>query len=287
MTRTTLKSEASVEGAGLHTGLPCRAVFRPAAGPTGLRFLLPDGSSPIPALLENVASTVRGTNLSLGGRTVHTVEHLLACCAGLGIHDLDILMDGPEPPAADGSALPFAEALLRAGLAGKAGQEISPLSPAGAVELKDGSAFYRAEPAGGLFLSVLFDHPHPLLGRTELALEISAETFLRDLAPARTFGLREELDGLKAAGLARGGSLENAMLVEKDRILCAGGPRFADEPVRHKALDLLGDLALLGAPLLAAVRAERTGHRANVNFAKKFRRTVDTEQNSGRPDGLA
>ncbi len=268
MRRRTIKSEASVQGVGLHTGLPCRAVFRPAGGPTGLRFLLPDASSPIPAALENVASTVRGTNLALGGRTVHTVEHILACCAGLGIHDLDILMDGPEPPAGDGSALPFAEALFRAGIGEKPGQDIAPLSFSGNVELKDGDAFYRAEPAGGLFLSVVFDHPHPLLGRTELALEIARDSFLEQLAPARTFGLREELDGLKAAGLARGGSLENAMLVEKDRILCSGGLRFADEPVRHKALDLLGDLALLGAPLLASVRAERTGHRNNVNFAK-------------------
>jgi UDP-3-O-acyl N-acetylglucosamine deacetylase len=268
MTRKTLKSETSVQGVGLHTGLPCRAIFRPAAGPTGLRFLLPDGSSPIPALLENVASTVRGTNLTLDGRTVHTVEHILACCAGLGVHDLDILMDGPEPPAADGSALPFAEAMLQAGLAEKAGQEISPLSLPGTVELKDGDAFYRAEPAGGLFLSVVFDHPHPMLGRTELTLEVTPDSFLKEIAPARTFGLREELDGLKAAGLARGGSLENAMLVEKDAILCDGGLRFSDEPVRHKALDLLGDLALLGAPLPAAVRAERTGHRNNVNFAK-------------------
>ncbi|MDQ7772548.1 MAG: UDP-3-O-acyl-N-acetylglucosamine deacetylase [Elusimicrobiales bacterium] len=268
MTRTTLSAEASVEGAGLHTGLPCRAVFRPAAGPTGLRFLLPDGSSPIPALLENVSSTVRGTNLTLGGRTVHTVEHILACCAGLGVHDLDILMDGPEPPAADGSALPFAQAMMRAGLAEKTGQEISALPLPGPVELNDGEAFYRAEPAGGLFLSVVFDHPHPMLGRTEIALEIRPDSFLREIAPARTFGLREELDGLKAAGLAKGGSLDNAMLVERDRILCSGGPRFADEPVRHKALDLLGDLALLGAPLRAAVRAGRTGHRNNVNFAK-------------------
>lgn len=271
MTRKTLKRAAELAGTGLHTGLPCRAVFRPAEGPTGLRFLLPDGSAPIPALLGNVASTVRGTNLSLGGRTVHTVEHILACCAGLGVHDLDILMDGPEPPAVDGSALPFAEAMLRAGVAEKDGQEISPLSPPAAVELRDGEAFYRAEPAGSLSLRVIFDHPHPLLGRTEAALEITPENFLAGIAPARTFGLREELDGLKAAGLARGGSLENAMLVEKDRILCSGGPRFPDEPVRHKALDLLGDLALLGAPLFASVRAERTGHRNNVNFAKLLR----------------
>lgn len=268
MTRKTLKSETSVQGVGLHTGLPCRAVFRPAGGPTGLRFLLPDGTGPIPALLDHVSSTVRGTNLTLGGRTVHTVEHILSCCAGLGIHDLDILMDGPEPPAADGSALPFAEAMLRAGVVEKDGQEIAPVSIPGAIELKDGAAFYRAEPAGGLFLSVLFDHPHPMLGRTELALEIRPDSFLKEIAPARTFGLREELDGLKAAGLAKGGSLANAMLVEKDTILCDGGLRFSDEPVRHKALDLLGDLALLGAPLPAAVRAERTGHRNNVNFAK-------------------
>lgn len=273
MKRRTLKSEASVAGTGLHTGLPCRAVFRPAGGPTGLRFLLPDGSAPIPALLDHVASTVRGTNLSLGGRTVHTVEHILSCCAALGVHDLDILMDGPEPPAADGSALPFAEAMLVAGISEKPDQEIEPLAPASPVEFRDGEAFYGAAPADSLSLRVVFDHPHPMLGRTEFSLDITPASFLREIAPARTFGLREELDGLKAAGLAKGGSLQNAMLVEKDRILCAGGPRFADEPVRHKALDLLGDLALLGVPLLAAVRAERTGHRNNVDFAKLLRNT--------------
>jgi UDP-3-O-acyl N-acetylglucosamine deacetylase len=268
MKRRTLKTETSVRGVGLHTGRPCRAVFRPAPGPTGLRFLLPDGSSPVPALLDHVSSTVRGTNLSFDGRTVHTVEHILSCCAALGVHDLDILMDGPEPPAADGSALPFAEAMLAAGISEKPEQEIEPLALASPVELRDGEALYGAAPSDSLSLRVVFDHPHPMLGRTELSLDITPVTFLREIAPARTFGLREELDGLKAAGLARGGSLENAMLVEKDRILCAGGPRFADEPVRHKALDLLGDLALLGVPLLAAVRAERTGHRNNVNFAK-------------------
>ncbi len=271
MKRRTLKAEASVAGTGLHTGLPCRAVFRPAPGPTGLRFLLPDGSSPIPALLDHVSSTVRGTNLSSGGRTVHTVEHILSCCAALGVHDLDVLMDGPEPPAADGSALPFAEAMLAAGVAEKPDQEISPLTLAAPVEFRDGGAFYGAVPADSLSLRVVFDHPHPMLGRTELSLDITPPSFLREIAPARTFGLREELDGLKAAGLAKGGSLENAMLVESDRILCAGGPRFADEPVRHKALDLLGDLALLGVPLLASVRAERTGHRNNVDFAKLLR----------------
>ena len=267
--RTTIKSAATIEGVGLHKGKPSRVTFLPADGATGLRFISPLFREPLPARLDKVAGTVRGTNLSDGKNTIYTVEHLLSAAAGLGIDDLDMDITGEEPPAADGSALPFATALLKAGLREKPAQERRHLSLGGRLEMAKGDIRYSAAPARGVSFKLTYDYPHPLVGKQVMEFYLTPEEYLVRVAPARTFGFSHELEALKAAGLALGGSLENAVVIGEKEITAKGGLRFADEFVRHKLLDLIGDLALAGLPLRDIhVEAGHPGHAANVNFAK-------------------
>jgi UDP-3-O-[3-hydroxymyristoyl] N-acetylglucosamine deacetylase len=267
--RTTIKSAAAIEGIGLHKGRPARVTFLPAEGPTGLRFVGPLFKEPLPARLDRVAGTARGTNISDGKNTIYTVEHLLSAAAGLGIDDLDIEINGEEPPAADGSALPFAAALLKAGVREKPGQERKTLSLNGRLETAKGDIRYSAAPAPGVSFKLTYDHPHPLAGKQVIEFSLTPEEYLVRVAPARTFGFSHEIEALKAAGLALGGSLENAVVIGEKEIMAKGGLRFADEFVRHKLLDLIGDLALAGLPLKdIRIEAERPGHAGNVNFAK-------------------
>ena len=241
----------------------------PAPEATGLRFIGPAFKEPLPARLEKVSGTVRGTNISDGKNTIYTVEHLLSAAAGLGIDDLDIEIGGEEPPAADGSALPFATALLKAGLLEKPGQEREYLSLGGKLEMARGDIRYSAAPGRGVTFELTYDYPHPLVGRQVIEFYLTPEEYLVRVAPARTFGFSHEIEALKAAGLALGGSIENAIVIGEKEIMAKGGLRFADEFARHKLMDLIGDLALAGRPLKDIhIEAERPGHAANVNFAK-------------------
>lgn len=267
--RTTIKSPATIEGIGLHKGKASRVTFLPAEGATGFRFISSVFKEPLPARLDRVAGTARGTNISDGKSTIYTVEHLLSAAAGLGIDDLDIEISGEEPPAADGSALPFAAALLKAGLLEKTGQERAYLKLSEKIEMLKGDIRYSASPASGVSFRLTYDYPHALVGRQVLQLTLTPEEYLAGVAPARTFGFSHELAALKAAGLALGGSLENAIVISEKEIMAKGGLRFPDEFARHKLLDLIGDLALAGLPLKDIhIEAERPGHAANVNFAK-------------------
>jgi UDP-3-O-acyl N-acetylglucosamine deacetylase len=269
MPRKTIREAVALEGIGLHRGTPSRVRFLPAAGPTGLRFLGPGFPAPVPARLESVSGTARGTNISDGKNVIYTVEHLLSAASALGIDDLDIELSGEEPPAMDGSALPFAQALLKAGFAELPGTP-DIRRPAAPLELNCGQTRFRLSPAAeGLTVALVYDYPHKLVGRQAVEVRITPETYLAEVAPARTFGFSHELEALKAAGLARGGSLDNAMVIAENEVLAKGGLRFPDEFARHKVLDLLGDLALAGFRLDGArLEAERSGHAGNVNFAK-------------------
>jgi UDP-3-O-acyl N-acetylglucosamine deacetylase len=268
--RTTIKSTATIEGIGLHKGKPSTVTFLPAQGPTGYRFLSPLFKEPLPARLDRIAGTVRGTNITDGTSTIYTVEHLLSAAAGLGIDDLDIEITGEEPPAADGSALPFAAALHKAGIAEKPDQERKALTVDGRLEMSKGDIRFLASPMpGGVRIKLTYDYPHKLVGRQVIDFTLNPEEYLVRVAPARTFGFSHELEALKKAGLALGGSLDNAVVIAEEEVLAKGGLRFADEFARHKLLDLIGDLALAGLPLRDIyIEAERPGHAANVNFAK-------------------
>ncbi|MDE2490189.1 MAG: UDP-3-O-[3-hydroxymyristoyl] N-acetylglucosamine deacetylase [Elusimicrobia bacterium] len=272
--QTTIKTEAALEGVGLHTGHKSTLTFRPAPANTGIRFFRSDlpGIPMIPARLGFVVTTVRGTNLGLGDAKVHTVEHVLSACTGLGIDNVDVLVSAPEPPIMDGSSLPFVEALLRAGLVDlDAPKRWLHLPHEVTYEAKDG-AKYRAVPSDRFEIAATLIHDHPMMPKMSLSMTVDRDSYLAEVSRARTFCFEHEVEYLKSKGLAQGGSLDNAIVVGKDKFHTnSEGLRYADEFVRHKTLDLIGDLTLIGRPLFKMrVEAERLGHAHNVEFAKKL-----------------
>lgn len=270
--QVSIAKEVELEGVGLHTGNKCKITFRPSPANTGIRFFRSDlpGVPMIPARLDFVLTTVRGTNLGLGEAKVHTVEHVLSACTGLGIDNLDILVTANEPPIMDGSALPFIEALLRAGLKPlDAPKRWLHLPHEVTYQAKDG-ARYRAIPSDKFEVVATLVHDHPLMPKMTMSMTVERESYLAEVARARTFCFEHEVAYLKSQGLAQGGSLENAIVIGKDRFHTnEEGLRFPDEFVRHKLLDLIGDLTLIGRPLFKMrIEAERLGHAHNVEFAK-------------------
>lgn len=264
--RKTLQKSVSVRGIGLHTGVPSVMTFNPADN--GISFLRTDipGAKPIAALAYNVSSTLRGTNLKNSTAEVWTVEHVLSALHALGITDVLVEMDGPEPPIMDGSSLLFAQAIKEAGIK-DLGTDRPTLKINRKITYSSGNISYSAEPADKLTLSFEYIHKHPLVGRQTYTVELTPDNYLAQIAPARTFGFEEELEFLKKHGLAKGGSLENAIVVGKDKYL--NELRFKDELVRHKILDLVGDLSLTAKNLPPLkICCSCGGHKHNVIFAK-------------------
>ena len=264
--RKTIQKTISVSGVGLHTGAASVMTFRPAQD--GIHFVRVDlsGSQPIPADVYHVGSTLRGTNLKNDTAEVCTVEHVLSALHALGITDVLVEMDGPEPPITDGSADIFAHSLQEAGL-----RELDAQQPLlvlkQPVTYSFGKITYSAEPADRLSITFVYEHKHPLVGRQEYTLDFTPENYLSQIARARTFGFEEEFAFLKAHGLAKGGSLENAVVVGKDKYLNA--LRYSNELVRHKILDLVGDFSLTGKRLPPLkITCHMGGHKHNVLFAR-------------------
>jgi UDP-3-O-acyl N-acetylglucosamine deacetylase len=267
MFRQTVEREITVKGIGLHTGAPSSMTFAPYNN-EGIYFLRTDikNSEPVKAVLSNVSSTMRGTNLSYKGVEVHTVEHVLSACAGFGITDLLVSMDGPEPPVMDGSSIVYAEALLKCGVK-RLDKKMPVLNIKEKIEFTDKNVLYTAEPADKLYLGFLFLHSNPLVSRLEYSLEFNKENYLNEIAPARTFGFIEELEFLKKHGLAKGGTTENAIIISEDGF--SSPLRFEGEMVRHKILDMAGDLVLTGCSLgNMKIYARGGGHKYNVEFAR-------------------
>lgn len=272
-TQTTIKAEVSLEGIGLHTGNKSTLTFRPAPANTGIRFFRTDlpGQPMIPARLNFVVATVRGTNLGLGEAKVHTVEHVLSACTGVGVDNVDVLVSANEPPIMDGSSMPFVEALLRAGL-----QPLDApkrfLHLPGEVTYQDGPAKYRAVPSERFELVATLIHNHPMMPKMTQTFVFDRDAYLAEVSRARTFCFEHEVAYLKSQGLAQGGSLENAIVIGKDKYhTTAEGLRYENEFVRHKLLDLIGDLTLIGRPLFKMrIEAECLGHAHNIEFAKRL-----------------
>jgi UDP-3-O-[3-hydroxymyristoyl] N-acetylglucosamine deacetylase len=259
----TIAHPIACDGIGLHTGARGRVRLLPAPEDAGIAFVCEAKGrrALIPASTDAVVSTERASSLAGDGARVATVEHLLAALHGLGVDNLRAELDGPELPAFDGSAAPWVELLQRAGLREQAAGRRT-LALDRALELRDGRGWIRAEPWSGLAVDYAIDYPHPAVGRQELSIDgDDPDVFAREIAPARTFAFESELQGLQDAGLARGGSLASAILLDGRGVVNPGGLRFPDELVRHKILDLFGDLALLGARLRARIRVARGGHR--------------------------
>lgn len=287
--QSTLRTTVSIEGVGLHSGHPAKANFRPAPPNHGLVFLRRDHPDrPIPARLESASTFDYATTLKHDGVTIGTVEHVLSAAMGVGLDNCLIEIDGPEVPILDGSALPFVRLFHAAGFE-RQDALVEPMKLAGPVEVCREDRRVLFEPDGpGLTITYEIDFPHPIVGRQELTFTLKPEEFAARIAPARTFGFAREIEVLRGRGLVRGGSLQNAVVLD-DAGIVSGPLRFRDEFVRHKILDLLGDLALLGRPLNGRIHARKAGHALHIDFARALdaalaRPTADVSEleDSGR-----
>jgi UDP-3-O-[3-hydroxymyristoyl] N-acetylglucosamine deacetylase len=267
----TLKTLIKASGVGLHTGQKVRMTLRPAPPDTGIVFRRIDLASPvdIPARAELVGEARLASTLIRDGAKVHTVEHLMSALSGLGIDNAFVDLDAPELPILDGSASPFVLLLQQAGLE-EQGAPKRFLRVKKIIEVKEGDKWARLEPYEGFRLSFSIEFRHPAIERTTQSVMVDfAETsYLKEIARARTFGFMHEVEELKDSGLALGGGLDNAVLLDEQGVLNAGGLRFADEFIRHKLLDAIGDLYLLGRPLLGAFTAHKSGHALNNKLAR-------------------
>jgi len=266
----TLNSHFELEGVGLHTGSLCRLRLSPAGAGEGVRFLLPGLKDSFPATVEYQTGANRCTTLGFQGQTVHTVEHLLSALAACGIDNCLIEVDGGEVPAVDGSALPFAHAIRKAGAQQQTlrREHIILEEP---VWIEENGSTLIAFPSSKFRITCCIDFAHRVVGKQFFRVDVTAEAYEREIAPARTFGFLAEVEELRRQGLAGGGSLENALVIGDTGYLSP--PRFDDEPVRHKTLDLIGDLALLGAPLQAEIVALKSSHRLNLLLARRILET--------------
>ena len=297
----TIAARITCTGIGLHTGEPVSLALAPAADDTGIVFVRRHAgrSVEIPARPENVSSTANATSLSApcpgldtgasGEQTsVGTVEHLLAVLSCRGVDNVRVEVDGPEVPMMDGSAEPLDFLVRSVGLAFQPAprRAIRIRRPVEVVDPGDARRRVRIEPARRLSVSYSVDFDHPAIGRQCLAVpEVTAAYFQTELARARTFGFLEQVDGLRRAGLARGASLANTVVLDARGVLNPGGLRWADEFVRHKVLDLLGDLALLGHPVRGHVHAERAGHALHLALVRALRAQPDAWKLVDEPAG--
>jgi len=261
----TLASSVAIEGVGLHSGATAQVRLAPSPQPGYWVGWLDTPDAPPQRLTpDQVCETTLCTSLEVAGRRLATVEHLLAALAGTGVTQAEIWIDGPEVPLLDGSALPWVNLIAEAGLR-FLGDRPPPPRLRHPLTLHAGSSFITAIPAEGLHLGAAIDFDQAAIGRQLLALAITPPGFVAEIAPARTFGLLSQVEALRAAGLIQGGGLDNALVCDGEHWL--NPPlRFADEPVRHKILDLLGDLALVGLPQ-AQVFAYRGSHRLHTDLA--------------------
>jgi UDP-3-O-[3-hydroxymyristoyl] N-acetylglucosamine deacetylase / 3-hydroxyacyl-[acyl-carrier-protein] dehydratase len=263
----SIRRPFSFEGTGLHTGRANHVRVSPLPAGSGIRFFRTDLNAEIPLTPEGVIGTTRGTTLSgKKNATIHTVEHFLAALFGLGIDNLKVEMDSEEMPILDGSAVSFCDFLKEAGIVEQS-SPVSPLRVTEPMEWIEGDVSFRVEPFEGLMLDVTASFPFPGLENQRFEFQLEDGRFERELAPARTFCFEDEIESMRRQGLIKGGGLHCALVIGKNGLM--NGPfRFQDEIVRHKTMDLLGDLGLLNRPLWAKITARKAGHRTHVELAK-------------------
>jgi UDP-3-O-[3-hydroxymyristoyl] N-acetylglucosamine deacetylase len=274
MFQKTVKNIIEFSGIGLHTGARARVRVRPSGADTGIRFVRKDlpGAPPIRAWVSNVVATSYATTLGSKGVTVSTVEHLMAAFYGMGVDNVLVEIEGPEIPVLDGSAAPFVEMIEDAGLkilrSPKRYMVIKkPIKVSG-----EGKFIHLLpSPEQGFTIDYTIDFAHPYLAKQSFSMSLSSpgKIFSREVARARTFGFLHEVELLRANGLAKGGSLNNAVVVGERDILNEEGLRYPDEFVRHKVLDSMGDLALIGVSIIGHIKAHRAGHSLNHKLAQK------------------
>lgn len=273
MKQKTLKDIVSFAGVGLHTGCHVNVRLIPSGVDTGISFTrvdIPDAPS-IKAKASSVVATNYATSLGVDGATVGTVEHLLASFYGLGIDNVIVELDGPEVPVLDGSAELFIKMIEGAGI-----KELDStrkyLVVRRPIKVSEGDKYVMLMPAGEMQLTVDYsiDFSHPFLSKQTFSTLFSADVFKEEVGSARTFGFLRDVEMLRANGLAKGGSLSNAVVISDTEVLNEGGLRYPDEFVRHKVLDMMGDLSLIGAPIAGHLVAHRSGHELNLRLVEQI-----------------
>ena len=267
----TLKRPATCSGVGVHSGRQVNLTVKPAPANHGIKFVrtdLPDFPE-VSAHFNQVVDSSLATVIGNDGCIVSTIEHLMASLVGLSIDNAIVELDAYEMPIMDGSALPFTQMLKAAGIDEQCGPKCVFIVKK-PIELKEANRSVAVYPYAGFKVTCSIEYPHPIINKQELTLELTGDAFEKEVASARTFGFLHEYEQLKQFGLARGGSLENVVVVDEKSVLNEGGLRFEDEFVRHKILDCIGDFALLGMPLIGHLVTEKTGHGFNHAFLKNF-----------------
>jgi UDP-3-O-[3-hydroxymyristoyl] N-acetylglucosamine deacetylase len=265
----TLKKNISIEGIGLHSGLPVQLIVSAALPGQGIRFVRSDLSKNfIEAKISNVKGTQLATTLSCDGISISTIEHLMSALAGYGIDNATIEINGPEVPILDGSAIAFANAIKTAGVETQLAPK-SFLAINKRVELQMNGKLAVVEPSSNFEIHTTIEWEHPSIGYQEFHYKEGITPF-EDIASARTFGFAHEADALRKMGLAKGGSLDNAVILDQARVLNPDGLRFTDEFVRHKTLDALGDFKLAGLPILGKFRLHRAGHELHTRLIQEI-----------------
>jgi UDP-3-O-[3-hydroxymyristoyl] N-acetylglucosamine deacetylase len=284
----TLAGRVQCTGIGLHTGKPVRLALLPASAGTGILFVRSDlgGDIRFPARPEWVVDTRLATTLGNSEHRLSTVEHLLSALRGMGVDNCTVEVSGPELPIMDGSAAPFVYLIQQAGMRAqrRTRRRMVIRRP---LEVRDGNRWVRILPSREFKVSVGIDYSHPAIGQQFIpSLRVDHDVFAREIAPARTFGFLRDYRQLQALGLAQGGTLQNAVVLDDARVLNREGLRFRDEFVRHKILDLIGDLALLGLPVQGHVKAMRSGHALHQALVAELRANPScwTVEVPGAPD---
>jgi UDP-3-O-[3-hydroxymyristoyl] N-acetylglucosamine deacetylase / 3-hydroxyacyl-[acyl-carrier-protein] dehydratase len=281
----TLAGEAALSGVGLHTGVETTLSLRPAEAGTGIRFVLEtdDGPAGIPYAGTTVSTGLHRTVVSEGGASVETVEHLCAALYGMGIDNAEARLSAPEPPGADGSSKPFVDLIRQAGIAEQeAPAEPFVLKEPFAVHDGEGGIIAAAPHRGGLRVSCVLDFAESTLAQGRVELDLTPEAFAGEIAPARTFCLEKHAQAMREAGCGKGASTENTLVLREDSII-DNELRFPDECARHKVLDLVGDLSVVGRPLHLQISALRSSHKLNALFAAELLRRIERQEN---PKGL-
>lgn len=268
--QNTLKEEVIIRGTGLHTGRDINVILKPAPRDTGIVFIRTDkGNREIKADVRSVSDTTFATTLSADGVRVGTVEHLLSALSGLNVDNAYVELDGPEVPIMDGSALPFVNMITKAGMA-KQAKRVSCLRILEPIVVIEGGGQIAVTPYEGTRITHRVSYTHPAFGEQRMGIDITGTNFINELAPARTFGFLRDVEMLRARGLARGGSLKNAIVLGDKEVINKGKLRFRDEFVRHKILDVVGDISLIGMPLYGHIIANKSGHTLSIKLLRKI-----------------
>jgi len=267
----TISQQVSCQGVGLHSGQTVTLTIKPAPPNQGRIFVRTDlpGKPRISAIFQKVVDTSLATVLGSDGAIVSTTEHLMAALTGLGIDNITLEMDSYEVPIMDGSAAKFADLIAQAGVCVQDTPKVFFIMKM-PLEINEGDKSIRLEPYNGFKIACTIDFKHPLIGHQDYSLDITPDRFASEIAPARTFGFLHELDMMRNFGLAKGGSLDNAIVVDKDKILNEDGLRFENEFVRHKILDCIGDFSLLGMPVRGLITIHKSGHALHHKFLENF-----------------